>query len=158
MNCSQILPYLFVGSYPACAADIDRLSREHGITAVLTLQGDEDFAARSIDWDSLRAYYARRGIEVRWLPVRDFDSESLRKHLCAGAQAVDELAKAGHKVYVHCTMGMGRSPSVIIAYLHWMLGWDLDRALEHVSRCRSCVPDLAAIRLASADRQRDKER
>jgi hypothetical protein len=44
MDVSQILPNLFVGSYPAGQEDVDQLRRELGVTAVLNVQTDEDMA------------------------------------------------------------------------------------------------------------------
>ena len=41
IDVSQILPNLFVGSFPKSTEDIDRLRRE-GITAVLNVQTDDD--------------------------------------------------------------------------------------------------------------------
>jgi hypothetical protein len=45
---------------------------------------------------------------------------------------------------------MGRAPSVVIAYQHWVQQWDLEQAVEHFSACRFCVPALKAIRHAGA--------
>ena len=148
MDCSQVLPNLFLGSYPACVEDISRLQHEFGITAVVAVQTTDDFAYLNVDWDRLQARYRRGGVELRWMPVRDFDLDDLCENLPACVQALDELVRAGHRVYVHCTMGMGRSPSVVIAYLHWVQGWDFDKAVEHVTRCRPCMPGLEAIRRA----------
>ena len=41
----------------------------------------------------------------------------------------------GHRVYVHCTAGLGRAPAVCIAYVHWFgdhhneLSLDLDAGM-----------------------------
>jgi protein-tyrosine phosphatase len=48
-------------------------------------------------------------------------------------------------VYTHCNVGMGRSPSVTIAYLVQKQGWNLDDAIEHVTCCRSCSPNIDAL-------------
>ena len=89
------------------------------------------------------------------MPVRDFDPEDLRRNLPACVEALRRLVETGHAVYVHCNMGAGRSPSVVIAYLHWVGQRDLDEAYGHVSRCRPCLPDLDAIRLAGEERLTD---
>ena len=72
MDVSQILPNLFVGSFPKSTEDIDRLRRE-GVTAVLNAQTDEDMAYWGVNWHGLESYYREAGIEVRRVPVRDFD-------------------------------------------------------------------------------------
>ena len=65
-----------------------------------------------------------------------------------------ELLEGRHTVFVHCTAGVNRSPSLIICYLHWVQGWDLDEAAKHVRKCRSCSPVMEVIQLATRDRQR----
>ena len=154
MDVDQVLPKLFVGSCPTSPADVDRLKRDFAVTAVLNVQTEEDFQYIGLDWPELEDCYRRSGIEVRRVPVRDFDHEDLRRHLPACVDVLRELIEQGHAVYVHCNMGMGRSPSVVIAYLHWVGQQDLDEAFGHVSRCRPCVPDLEAIRRAGEDRLR----
>lgn len=151
MNLDQILANLFVGSCPESTDDIDRLKQDCGVTAVLNLQTDEDFDYWNIASGRLRAHCHDCRIEFRRAPVRDFDPESLQTNLPACVRVLDGLLSDGHTVYVHCTVGAGRAPSVVIAYLHWAGQWDLDKAVDHVSRCRPCQPNLQAIRLAGED-------
>jgi protein-tyrosine phosphatase len=86
--------------------------------------------------------------------VADFDRAELALKLPACVDALNALLTAGDTVYLHCTAGVNRSPTVAVAYLHWSLGRPLDEALAHVRDCRDCVPDGEAVRLAS--RRRDK--
>ena len=151
MDLNQILPKVFVGSYPESAGNIDELKQNPGITAVLNLQTDEDHEYLNLDWDIIQAHYHRSGLEVHRVPVRDFDSQDLRKNLPACVRTLNELLEAGHTVYVHCTMGVGRSPSVVVAYLHWVQQWDLAEAVDHVGGRRPCSPNVEAIRLAGDD-------
>ncbi len=53
MDYAQILPPLFVGSYPVAVDDVEELRRECRITAVLNLQTDEDMRSRDIQWELL---------------------------------------------------------------------------------------------------------
>ena len=152
MNLSQILPHLFVGSCPTHADDIDHLKVDYSITAILNLQTDNDFDYWDLDWSRIESRCNELGIAVRRIPVRAFDPEDLRKKLPRCVQALDELLRADHTVYTQCNVGAGRSPSVAIAYLHWKQGWNLDEAIEHVTRCRSCSPNIEAIVMAGAER------
>jgi len=154
MDLDQVLPQVYVGSCPLCAADIDDLKQDYGITAVLNVQSKEDFAYWGIQWGELEAHYRRQGIEIRRVPVRDFDRDDLRRNLRDCVKTLDELVRAGHKVYVHCSAGINRSPSTVVAYLHWVEGQSLEEAMAHVTGCRSCDPYLDAIRLAIEDQQR----
>jgi protein-tyrosine phosphatase len=149
MDYVQILPRLILGSHPQTTEDIERLRRESGITAVLNLQSDDDMRAVGVVWEPLEAHYRACGILLRRVPVRDFDPVDLRKKLPECVRNLDELLAAGHSVYLHCTAGSGRSPTVAIAYLHWCRGWDLDQAVAYIKERRECVPKLEVIRLAN---------
>jgi protein-tyrosine phosphatase len=106
-----------------------------------------------IDWPRLESHYQTTGIDVRRSPVQDFDPDDLRRSLPKCVEALDDLLGEGHMVYLHCNMGVNRSPTIAIAYLHWIQGWSLEKATDHVLKCRSCDPYVDAIRLASGDRE-----
>jgi atypical dual specificity phosphatase len=156
IDCDRIVSNVFVGECPVTAEDVEQL-RDLGITAVVNLQTNEDFAYWDIDWESLADCYRESGMEVRRVPVCDFDRDHLRRRLPDCVEALDQLLKAGHTVYVHCSAGLNRSPSTVVAYLNWILGWDFDRALQHVTTCRSCSPYVDAILLATEDRARRED-
>ena len=156
MEYDQVLPQLFIGSYPETRDDIDKLRRASGIIAVLNVQTDGDMHYLNLDWGSLQAHYTACGIELRRVPVRDFDPVDLREKLPECVRVLNQLLAAGHSVYVHCTAGAGRSPTVAIAYLYWCCGWDLDEAVVHVKHCRPCSPNVEAIRLATQDLLNDQ--
>lgn len=150
----RVLPQVLVGTYPENAADVESLGRDHQVTAVLNLQSEEDFARLGCDWPCLEEAYRRLNIEVRRVPVRDFDTADLTLHLTECVQALADLLERGHAVYVHCSAGLGRSPSVVIAYLHWIEGLDLFEAIERISQCHPCVPNEEAIRRATPTQRR----
>jgi len=143
---NRILPHLLVGTYLESAQEVQTLHRQDGVTAVLNLQTDEDI--RKFYAESLEALYAGGGVRLCRVPVRDFDSLDLQQKLPECVRALTHLLEEGHTVYLHCTAGANRAPTVAIAYLHWRLGWDLDSAVKHVEECRGCVPNVEAIRRA----------
>ncbi len=149
MGYNRILPELFLGSYPKDNSELDLLRQRSGITAVLNLQTDEDMRSLNLDWGSLQDHYTASGIELRRVPVRDFDPTDLREKLPECVRVLDQLLKEGRLVYVHCTAGAGRSPTVVIAHLHWCRNWDLDEAVAFVKKYRTCSPNVETIRLAS---------
>jgi protein-tyrosine phosphatase len=151
MNLNQIEPNLFVGSCPQHAEDVERLRNEHGITAVLNVQTDEDLDDWGIHWDQLRQAYEETGIVLRHEPVRDFDPEALRRRLPDCVRALAELVNEDHTVYVHCSYGINRSPTTVIAYLHRCEDWDLGDAVGHVLRNRPCDPLVHTIATADWD-------
>ena len=58
---------------------------------------------------------------------------------------LERMLKQRHIVYVHCTAGVNRSPTVVAAYMHWCLELELLQALTHLHTCRDCLPDVDAI-------------
>jgi protein-tyrosine phosphatase len=151
MDADHILPNLLVGSCPTTTEDIDRLKRDLAVTAVLNLQTEDDFDFWGVDWEEMLARYQHSGIEVRRVPVQDFDPDDLRRKLPQCVTALDELLNLGHTVFLHCNAGVNRSPTVAIAYLCWIEGRTLVAATKHVMESHPCDPYLESIRLASED-------
>ena len=63
----------------------------------------------------------------------------------------------GHTVYVHCNAGINRSPSTVVAYLHWIEGMGLDEALDYVISQRPCDPYRDVIQGTTEDRAAGQE-
>ncbi len=150
---SQVDSQIVLGSCILDVKSLDELQRHFPITAVLNLQTDEDMTSCGIDWPVLEAAYLAREIHVVRVPIRDFDRQSLCENLPKAVTELTQLLQTHQKVYVHCTGGVGRSPSVVTAYFHWIRGMRLEEARRLV--CESHVPaspDLEAIRLADIDR------
>ncbi len=154
LDFDRITDRIVVGSCPFTPADLDRLKQECGVTAVFSLQTDADRTSRRIDQRALDTRCRALGLAQGGVAVRDFDSEDLRRQLVDCVAALERLLSAGHNVYVHCNSGIGRSPSVVLAYLHWVEGWPWDRAVDHVRQCRACCPNQEVIRAARDDWQR----
>ena len=147
---AQILRNLFIGSHPRTIEDIERLRREVGITAVLNIHTDDDMRAVNLDFPPLETHYRTCTVVLRRSPMVE-EQIDLRGKLCAAIQALDELLAGGHVVYLHCTAGIGRAPTVAIGYLHTCLGWEFEDAVAHVKLRRQCAPHLEALRLALED-------
>lgn len=150
MDYDQILANLYVGSHPATAEDIDEL-KSVGITAVLNVQSDDDCQYLGICWSELQADYDAAGVELCRVPIQDFDGADLRDKLPGAVEELKRLLNSGHTVFVHCSSGINRSPCVVICYLHWGKGRELEDAARHVRGCRSCDPVMEVVRLATED-------
>ncbi len=126
-----------MGPDPRDSADLEAL-RSLTITAILSLQTKDDLRDRGVGWEEKAARAA--GLDFLNMPVTDFDSADLQHKLPECVKALDGMLKAGHSVYVHCTAGVSRSPTVVVAYLHWCLAWPLAQALAHVKRFATAAP------------------
>jgi protein-tyrosine phosphatase len=140
MKCDCILPNLFIGPDPRDGVDFEQL-RSMKITAILSLQTDED-----MQMCDLQSAAQNLGLAFHNVPVVDFDRADLRRKLRDCVVLLDDLLKAGQTVYLHCTAGVSRSPTVAAAFLNWKLGWTLDQALSHLRAVRNCCPDAEVIR------------
>jgi hypothetical protein len=142
MNCSWIKPNLVLGSSPSFDKDFQKL-KSLNVTAVLSLQTDEDRGDGGIEGERMAAN--KGGLVFASVPIEDFNAAELRSCLPAGVAALERLLRQGHTVYVHCTAGVNRSPTVVAAYFHWCLGVELLQVLIQLHACRGCLPDASAI-------------
>ena len=157
MDIDRILPNLFIGSCPEHLGDIDGLKPDFGVTAVLSVQTDDELNYWGIRWEELQNRYQQSGVEFRRMPVRDFDVDDLRRMLPKCVAVLDELLRAGHTVFLHCNAGVNRSPTIAIAFLYWIEGWALEEATTHVMRHHASAPFTEAIRLADGDRNEGQQ-
>lgn len=147
LNYDVIVPGLIVGACPDDPGEVFEI-RSAGATALLSLQTDEDLAERGYQWNDVEQWCRRAGIFAVREPVRDFDPEHLSERIPDCARTLDRLLAEGHTVYLHCTAGVQRSPSVAIAWLVWKRGMSFEDAYALVTRRRYCQPDPNTIRAA----------
>jgi len=150
MDYAQVTSRLYVGSHPRSIDDIETLEKVAGATAVLNLQTDEDMAAFELNWQHLESRYKTCALKLHRLPMKE-QQVILREKLLQCVDSLKHLLADGHTVYLHCTFGIGRAPTVAIGYLHCCLGWEMDTAVRHMKQLRRCLPHLEALRLAILD-------
>ena len=142
MKCSWVLPNLAFGSHPRVNEDFQttEIGEDHRHS-----QSPDGRGSRK-GWDRGRRDAALdAGLAFSNIPIEDFNGAELRARLPAGVAELDRLLKQGHTVYVHCTVGVSRSPTVVAAYFQWCLGVELLQVLIHLHACRHCLPDGDAI-------------
>jgi atypical dual specificity phosphatase len=112
---------------PGYTASIDAdaaFLAEQGITLVVTLT-TEPLAERP---------FARHGISLLHLPVRDFTAPTLDK-LETFVKKAEEAMAAGGRVAVHCAYGVGRTGTFLAAFLVHE-GRTAEEAISEVRRLR----------------------
>jgi protein-tyrosine phosphatase len=109
------------------------------------------------EWLAPKQRRSEPGLSFAACPVTDFDRLELRRKLPQCVAKLDDLLKAGHTVYIHCTAGVNRSPTVAVACLHWRLGWPLEAAVSHLESIRNCCPDVELVRSAGVEQLKQRE-
>eukprot|EP00850_Spirogloea_muscicola_P016865 SM000140S00614 [mRNA] locus=s140:308234:311238:+ [translate_table: standard] len=145
MNYTEVTPSLYLGSCLQSPADVRVLGQQLALTAILNLQLSSDQVNWGIDGDALLRAAREEGVIIVHQPIRDFDPHDLRMRLPYAVAVLHRLLRKGHRVYVSCTAGLGRAPTCVIAYLHWILGMCLREAHDFVTKLRPSAPNRSAL-------------
>lgn len=96
--------------------------REKDIKAVLSLQTQQEMKNLNILWNVMTQDFKVKDIyQTRNIEVDEFsDRSEYIKSLLKAAQYIDNVVKVKQKkVFVFCTSGICRAPTVIMAYLSY---------------------------------------
>ena len=145
VDAHEITPGLWLGACPATPEFIRALRSEHGVTSLVSMQTDADLAGLGLSWPLLWRFLMANGISTTRVPIVDFDQRALYRGLTEAVAAIAASQRDGNVTYVHCTAGINRSPTTVIAYLVRHGGLDLDAAWELVESRRSVVPDREVL-------------
>ncbi|WP_457752922.1 protein-tyrosine phosphatase family protein [Thermococcus sp.] len=107
--------------------EIAELAKEFQAVVVLTYEYELYYDLK--EW-------GKHGVEVLYSPIEDFSAPTLEQ-LINIVRWIDEKAKDGKKVLIHCFGGSGRSGTIAVAYLMYSQGLSLKDAL---TRVRSLKP------------------
>ncbi|WP_324736351.1 dual specificity protein phosphatase family protein [Thermococcus sp. SY098] len=107
--------------------EIAELAKEFQAVVVLTYEYELYYDLK--EWE-------KHGVEVLYSPIEDFSAPTLEQ-LINIVRWIDEKAKDGKKVLIHCFGGSGRSGTIAVAYLMYSQGLSLRDAL---TRVRSLKP------------------
>eukprot|EP00831_Metopus_contortus_P076356 TRINITY_DN7044_c0_g2_i1.p1 TRINITY_DN7044_c0_g2~~TRINITY_DN7044_c0_g2_i1.p1 ORF type:complete len:155 (-),score=23.32 TRINITY_DN7044_c0_g2_i1:67-531(-) len=78
-------------------------------------------------------------INYMQINVYDFPTENIYKYFRPAIEFIDEGRKKGEAVLVHCSAGVSRSGSIVIAYVMHEMKIGLNEAWRFVKEARSCV-------------------
>lgn len=139
---NQITPQIFIGTNLCCQVHFDEHLLSLGIT------GDCSLEEESLDAPFGVKYFL-------WLPVKD-DTAPTQTQLKVGVSFINDLVKAGEKVFVHCAKGHGRSPTLVAAYFVFK-GMAVDEAIATIKGQRPEVhlvlAQIEALRSFAASRR-----
>lgn len=131
LSYSRITPSLFVG------CQYRRIGKwwmvRAGITHIVNMRSEFDDAAHDLTLDG--STYSQD--TYCHLPTPDDDAPSLA-HIAKGVEFIHSAVSGGGKVYIHCSAGVGRAPTMAVAYL-MSCGYDLCEAIGMVRKARAFV-------------------
>ena len=147
---SRVTPALYVG--PQHRANGKRALAQAGIAYILNMRSEFDDATHNLTLDDpngsspadARASYCH-------LPTPDDEAPSMA-HLAQGIAFIEDAIGSGGKVYIHCSAGVGRAPTMAAAYLIHR-GYSIDDALDLIRSARPFI----AITLPQMRRLRELE-
>ena len=119
------------GSIPEDRQDYEHLA-SLGVKVVLSLAEDWEYEYYvGMTLEEVERIVQELGMRLVREPVPDGMAPSPEK-LLELARFLTELESSGIKVYVHCVGGLGRTPTVLAAFLMYSRGLDLYTALHRI--------------------------
>ena len=133
---SEILPGLFLGGIDP-TYDFDFL-RSAGITHVLSI----------FEADHSTHAMVTRGVLHMSIRLYDSDTEPIYDVFEQACAFIEDALNSGGAVYVHCLMGISRSPTLVAAYLMKHKVMTSDAALKFLVERRPIVSPNDGFRAA----------
>ena len=126
---SRVTDSLYVG--PQHRANGKGVLLRAGITHIVNMRAEFDDAAHGLTLGDAPAYgYCH-------LPTVD-DEPISAEHIAEGIEFIGSAIEGGGKVYIHCTAGVGRAPSMAAAYLI-SAGCGMEDALDMIRAARPFI-------------------
>ncbi len=127
----RLRPHLYFGA-SVHPPDLQHLRRAQ-ISAILSLQEPGvDLLTAAVE--RMRAA-CEPGIRFVNVPIHDHDPHAIIARLPEALERLDELINERRTVYVHCSEGVNRAPSVSLAHIVCHEGLTVDAALAEILRC-----------------------
>ncbi|KAK2179994.1 hypothetical protein NP493_463g02059 [Ridgeia piscesae] len=105
-----------------------KLVQDEGVRGVITMNEDFElkrFVNTDTEWDSV-------GVKRLQLSTVDLVGSPTQAQVHAGIEFIQENAKNGHSVYVHCKAGRTRSATLVACYLMKKHLWRPEEAVEYI--------------------------
>ncbi len=142
---NQISEKLLVGACPRDRSDIEQL-KSIQVGHVICLQSDRDFLAIGIDWPQMVADYKQQNIQLTRVAMTDFDEDNIASVLNKAATTVSQATQSSNKVYLHCSAGRERAPTVAAAWLMREQKLSAEEAYAKVTAARPSNPYLFMLK------------
>jgi atypical dual specificity phosphatase len=164
LNWGEVTPEIVIGSCPMTPDDLKTIAHSARVSAVLSLQHNDCLARWGIDDALMRSTGSGQKLVMARCSIRDFDVADMRRCLPRAVAELAALRAQGHRIYVHCTAGLGRSPLTVLAYLVLVEGYSPERAIRLIHAARpgavpaweafhGCLEDLVSRHRAAIEKR-----
>lgn len=116
LNYSQVTENIFLGAYVKTEEDLTLL-RKNKVTAILSIQTDQDLASHRLTPGYLSELCDQYGIQLITYSIEDMNKKDFLEKWTGAVILLRNLLRFGNKVYVHCSAGVYRSPQIVALYL-----------------------------------------
>lgn len=120
---SEVLPYLYIGSYGA-AENAAYLESQNITHAVCLLEENPESVA---------------SLPNLCIPMSDHGESDIRRLLTDVVPFIENARKTGGRVLIFCALGVNRSPALVAGYLRAKLGCSTGEALSRITLSRPFV-------------------
>uniref|UniRef100_F1L1Y2 Phosphatidylglycerophosphatase and protein-tyrosine phosphatase 1 n=1 Tax=Ascaris suum TaxID=6253 RepID=F1L1Y2_ASCSU len=113
---------------------VDELKNKENVGGVVCCT--EEFETKAA-WSSMtKEDWAQHEIAFHEIPMKDFVGSSSRPEIQRAVQFINNIAKQGKSVYVHCKAGRTRSTTLVVCYLMQRNNWMPNVAFEYLKMKR----------------------
>jgi protein tyrosine phosphatase len=113
----KITPFIYLGGIPMESLKHGDILQSHGISVILSINEDYELTANTALGNPIRPWmWKKYDIKFEHIIWPDFSAPDFDT-LSKGAHIINEAIENKQKIYVHCKSGMGRSASLVIAYM-----------------------------------------
>jgi protein tyrosine phosphatase (PTP) superfamily phosphohydrolase (DUF442 family) len=107
---------LSFGGYPASEKDFRALDQQ-GVKTIINLMSDEEMNLRDLKLDQIQVNCNRNQVKYIRIPIKDQLEDGYCFELFSAAKELNRLVIPGSHVYLHCSSGVTRSPTLALVFL-----------------------------------------
>jgi protein-tyrosine phosphatase len=134
---TEIMPHIFIGSRITAVGNPQTkendLLEPLDIKVVISALSEEEYERYQItqeDFDTVTWYR---------LVISDDEDENIYQHFAPVSQIISEAIKENKNVLIHCSAGISRSPTLVIAHLMIEKNWSYEDAYRHIKSRRNFI-------------------